>query len=102
MNEFIYEVLHFLFDKIWLLSVDFQLNKSDNTLLRAANRAAPGSAVSFDENKSDNTLLRAAKWPSLLPTGSAVSFDENKRVKQKSEIVKGEIQNSKKSVKSDS
>ena len=78
MNEFIYEVLHFLFDKIWLLSVDFQLNKSDNT------------------------LLRAAKWPSLLPTGSAVSFDENKRVKQKSEIVKGEIQNSKKSVKSDS
>ena len=49
MNIFIYEVLHFLFDKIWLLSVDFQLNKSDNTLLRAARSL--GESVSFEENK---------------------------------------------------
>ena len=66
MNSLIIdEVLHFLFDKIWLLSVDFQLNKSDNTLLRVG----PSSGESAGS--------------------AAVSFDENKRVK--SEIVKGDI-----------
>ena len=57
------------YEKIWPLSVDIQLNKSNNTLLRAARRVAG------------------------IASTAAVGLDENsKRVK--SEIVKGEIQNS--------
>ena len=58
-----------LSDKIWPLSVDFQLNKSDNTLVRAAS------------SRHSSSQFRSV----------SVGFDENKRVK--SEIVKGEILN---------